>query len=430
VRTRFDLTVRRRGAAVLRGGRAVTRTRLIAAFAVALTVTLVSRPAAAQSVDEPDPARVRVRLGPLWMTPAVAMTNIGVDNNVFNEPDSQNPKSDFTFTLTPALELWLRVGPTWIAGKIVEDVNWYQTYASERNASTGYTVGWRVPLARLGFKVDASLRNARDRPGFEIDARVDRTEAKFDGLVELRVLSKTYIGVTAERQKVNFNDDAVFVNTVLQTQLDHTTTGAGLSLRHQLTPLTSLSLTATRSEDRFEFSPLRDSSSTTIAGNVNLDKFALIRGSASVGVTNFHPDSPDVPDFDGVTASASLSYTLLGSTRFTFDLGRDVEYSYDVNQPYYVQTRVGGSVAQQIFGPVDVVVRGSTATLAYRDREGAAVLVQDRVDTVNSYGAGVGYHIGRDARLGFNVDNTTRSSDLPGRRYNNLTFGSSVTYGF
>jgi hypothetical protein len=425
---RLDVPVRRRCAGVLEDGRKVTRIGVVTALAVALT--LLPRPATAQNVDEPDPARVRIRLGPLWMNPTVAMTNIGVDNNVFNQPDEDGPKSDFTFTLTPSVDLWLRVGPTWVAGKIIEDLNWYQTYASERNASTGYSVGWRVPLARLGFKVDAALRNARDRPGFEIDARVDRAETKFDGLVELRMLSKTYIGVTAQRQRVNFDDNAVFVNAVLQTELDHTTTGAGLSVRHQLTPLTSVSLTAIRSTDRFEFSSLRDATSTTVAGNVTLDKFALITGGASVGFTNFHPESPGLVDFDGVTASANLSYTLMGTTRFTFDLGREVQYSYDVNQPYYLQTRVGGSVAQQIFGPVDVVVRGSVATLAYRDREGATVAVQDRVDTVSSYGAGVGYHLGRDARLGFNVDNTKRASDLPGRRYNNLTFGSSVTYGF
>src|SRR5262249_40999792 len=94
------------------------RTRLVRAFAIA--VILLARQATAQNVDEPDPARVRVRIGPLWINPTVAMTNIGVDNNVFNEPDDQDPKSDFTFTLSPAVDLWLRVGETWVAGRIVE----------------------------------------------------------------------------------------------------------------------------------------------------------------------------------------------------------------------------------------------------------------------------------------------------------------------
>ena len=385
---------------------------------------------AAQIADEPDPTTVSMRLGPLWVKPTIAVTNIGVDNNVFNQPDDLKPKSDFTFTATPAANLWLPMGRTWVVGRITEDLNWYQTYASERNASTGYSGGWHVPLTRLGFKVDGARRHALDRPGFEIDARVPRTESQVSGLVELKTLSKTFIGVTATRLRTNYDETAVFVGTSLRFQLNRTTTGYGLSLRHQLTPLTSIALTAGRYEDKFEFSPLRNSVSTNISGNVTFDKFALIRGGATIGYTDFQPQVAGLADYQGLTGAVNLSYTLLGSTRFGFEFNRDVQYSYDVNQPYYLQTRVAGSIAQQIFGPLDLVARGSLATLAYRDRAGANVTASNRVDDLNTFGGGIGYHLGRDTRLGFNVDQSYRRSDVSNRQYNNLTFGSSVTYGF
>ena len=407
----------------------MNRVRIATALAVA-SLLLASGTVAAQTADEPDPATVPLRLGPLWVKPTIALTNIGIDNNVFNQPEDLNPKSDFTFTATPAADLWLRMGRTWVVGRIAEDFNWYQTYASERNASTAYSAGWHVPLTRLGFKVDAARRNARDRPGFEIDARVPRTEDRLNGLFELKTFSKTFIGVTATRLRTDYDENSVFQGTSLRFQLNRTTTGYGLSLRHELTPLTSISLTAGRSEDRFEFSPLRNSTSDNISGNVTFDKFALIRGGATLGYTDFHPEAPGLADYQGLTGSVNLSYTLLGSTRFGFEFGRDVQYSYDVNQPYYLQTRLAGSIAQQIFGPLDVVVRGSIATLAYRDRAGADVTVSNRVDDVSSYGGGIGYHLGRDTRLGFNVDQSNRTSDVSNRQYKNLTFGSSVTYGF
>ena len=385
---------------------------------------------AAQIADEPDPTTVSMRLGPLWVKPTIAVTNIGVDNNVFNQPDDLKPKSDFTFTATPAANLWLPMGRTWVVGRIAEDLNWYQTYASERNASTGYSGGWHVPLTRLGLKVDGARRHARDRPGFEIDARVPRTESQVSGLVELKTLSKTFIGVTATRLRTDYDETAVFVGTSLRFQLNRTTTGYGLSLRHQLTPLTSIALTAGRYEDKFEFSPLRNSVSTNISGNVTFDKFALIRGGATIGYTDFQPQVAGLADYQGLTGAVNLSYTLLGSTRFGFEFNRDVQYSYDVNQPYYLQTRVAGSIAQQIFGPLDLVARGSLATLAYRDRAGANVTASNRVDDLNTFGGGIGYHLGRDTRLGFNVDQSYRRSDVSNRQYNNLTFGSSVTYGF
>jgi len=40
--------------------------------------------------------------------------------------------------------------------------------------------------------------------------------------------------------------------------------------------------------------------------------------------------------YAGSTAAISLTYTLLGSTRFSGTITRDVEFSYDIDQPYYV----------------------------------------------------------------------------------------------
>src|SRR5207247_429710 len=53
---------------------------LIALFAISGAAV------SAQTSDGgPDPTRVRVRFGPLWMNPTVALTNLGIDQNVFNE---------------------------------------------------------------------------------------------------------------------------------------------------------------------------------------------------------------------------------------------------------------------------------------------------------------------------------------------------------
>jgi hypothetical protein len=79
---------------------------------------------------------------------------------------------------------------------------------------------------------------------------------------------------------------------------------------------------------------------------------------------------------------------------------------------------------------VDVVVRGGIRNLAYRSRAGAGLAVANRVDDVNTFGGGVGYRLGRGSRLGFNIDKERRVSDISLRTYDNLRFGSSVTYGF
>jgi hypothetical protein len=394
-------------------------------------LTIIGVPAVfAQGSDGgPDPARVRVKLGPLWMNPSIALTNLGVDTNVFNDPENVVPKKDFTFTVTPQTDLWLRMGRTWVTGTIKEDIVWYQTYASQRSNNNSYTLGWRVPLTRVSFSVNGNWMNTHDRPGYEIDTRAARSDTTYSGAAEIRAMSKTFIGVSGSWFHESFDSGAVFLDTNLHDELNRTTTTGGLSLRHQLTPLTSVSLTGSRSQDRFELDSLRDANSTSIAGSVTFDPAALIKGSATFGYRNYQPLSPEVPSYAGTTALVDLAYAIFGTTKFGLSVSRDVQYSYDVNQPYYISTGIGGSVAQQIFGPLDVVARIGTQQLAYRDRAGAVVAVSGRVDNVQTFGGGIGYHFGKDTRLGLNIDQSARTSGVASRRYSGLRYGTAITYG-
>jgi hypothetical protein len=400
-------------------------------FGFVMAVALgAATPASAQPPEGgPDPAKVRVRIGPLWMNPTVSLTNLGIDQNVFNDPDTVSPRQDFTITATPTTDVWVRVGPSWVDGSIKEELVWYQTYATERAANTTYRIGWKVPLSRLAFDVGGTYANVRDRPGFEIDARSLRIETKAHGSIEVRTLSKTFFGVRADRQRTNFDKDAVFLASNLHTELNHVTTTGGFFVRHQLTPLTSVTLTASRTQDRFDFSSLRDSDSNSAAVSLTFDPFALIKGGLTVGYRDFRPNSSGLSDYRGLTTSINLSYTASETTKFSVKANRDIDYSFDTDQPYYLLTGVEGSIAQQLFGPVDVVGRLGTQSLAYRDRAGAVVEVADRVDRVRTYGVGVGYHLGRDLRLGFNVDHSQRDSDVTRRQYSGFKFGTAVTYG-
>src|SRR5215210_7028824 len=83
----------------------------------------------------PDTSGVRVRIGPVWLNPSLALTNAGVDTNVFNEADQDTPQSDFTMTVTPSTDVWLRMGRTWLTGNIREDLVWYKEFVSERSAN-------------------------------------------------------------------------------------------------------------------------------------------------------------------------------------------------------------------------------------------------------------------------------------------------------
>ncbi len=190
-----------------------------------------------------------------------------------------------------------------------------------------------MPLNRLAFDVGGTYANVRDRPGYEIDARSLRIETRVNGSVEVRTLSKTFFGARAERLRTNFDKDAVFLASNLHTELDHVTTTAGFFVRHQLTPLTSVMFTASRIQDRFDFSSLRDSDSNIGTVSLTFDPFALIKGTATVGYRDFRPTSGGLADYRGLTTAINLSYTASEITKFSVKANRDIEYSYDTDQP-------------------------------------------------------------------------------------------------
>ena len=393
-----------------------------------LLVCVIATTASAQQTKEPDVEKVRVRLGPVALDPTLELTNFGVDTNVFNQPADQ-AKRDFTFTITPRAKAWMKAGPTWLTADVREDIVWYQKYESERASNTFLTAGWIVPLNRLAFGFEGTYIDARDRPGYEIDARTGRRELQGRGIVEYRTLARTYVTAKASRSTINFDRDAFFLASNLRQELNRVVTVGSVGIRHELTPLTSISFDVGRQEDRFDFSSERNSDSTTVGLQVAFDPFALIKGTARIGYRDFTPLDSAVPSYQGGTAAVDLSYVLQGSTKLGLQVARDIQYSFDVNQPYYLQTGVNASIAQQIYGPLDVVFRAGFQHLSYRDRAGGIVAVSNRTDDIHTVGGGFGYHVGRELRIGFNVDKARRDSDVPLRRYDGYRVGLSVTYG-
>ena len=109
---------------------------------------------------------------------------------------------------------------------------------------------------------------------------------------------------------------------------------------------------------------------------------------------------------------------------------RDVRYSYELLQPYYLTNGGRLTATQIIAGPFDVQGTVGRQNLEYRNFEPIADTLEGRTDTVVTWGGGIGFRLGDTARLGLNFDQTDRDSDLPGRRYDRQRIFGTVTYGF
>ena len=395
-------------------------------FVIAALVCVAS-PAFAQHVDPA--ATARMHFGPLALTPGIALTNAGVDTNVFNDPDDASPKRDLTATVQPKVDLWIHLGRALASGTVIEDLVYYRTYSTERAVNGSYRASVLAPLNRLTLNGTVSYLSSRDRPGFEIDKRSQRYEFGYNGSLELQAFPKTFIGAKASRVNTDFSRDAFFLGTSLHDELNRRATSGAASFRYALTPLTDVTLEAGRAQDRFPYSPLRDSDSTQVQAGFKFGPFAILEGSAVVGYRNFQPRIDSVPGYKGSTAAVNLTYVAFAEMKLSVETLRDIRYSFDIDQPYYVQTGTTASLSQHLYGQVDAVGRISLQRLAYRDRAGAVVEVSNRTDRVHTYGGGLGYRLGKDVRLGVNIDRVYRTSGVRGHEYRSLKFGTALTYG-
>lgn len=401
------------------------RARLALAFAGALFAAAPARAQQPPPTPEDLADRARIRFGPFYLQTWMMVTNAGLDTNVFN--DSEEPKEDYTFTLTPGLDGGMRAGVARLNVRAATDYVWYRIYKSEQGVDGATRLQFELRGAWLRPFVVAEWVNTRSRPGYEIDARAERNTPSYEGGVDVRIASRTWIVLAYRQGKTQFLAGEVYQNVALDQALNNTTKTANAGLRLDVSPLTSLTLSAQLQRVRFDSAAIRDNDNYAFLSTLDFSPDALLTGRASVGYRSLQAQAAGAPDYRGVVANVNLNWTALSSTSLGFGVERDVAYSFEVLYPYYLQNGVNASVTQRLVGSLEAAARGRHAWLDYQVLENAAL---QRSDRVTSYGGGIGYRFGDQTRLGLDVEQVERHSDLPDRQYRGLRVFGSVRYGF
>ncbi|MEN3339609.1 MAG: putative beta-barrel porin 2 [Acidobacteriota bacterium] len=409
--------------------------RLIATLLV-LTPSICSAQTSATGAIDDVRRDARVHLGPLYFTPGVLLKELGVDGNVFNAAGER--KSDFTFTVAPKVDAWVPVARRFLLRATSEtDLVWYAHYRSERSINPQVSGRAEAYAHRLTLFAEDAYVNTRQRPNYEIDIRSRHVDNTGVAGAELRVTPKFSVEVSGHQERTRYDADAVFDGTSLQRTLNQDTTGVRGVVRHRLTPLTTLAVRYERLRDEFPFSHNRDSRSYRVMPGVEFKPRALIKGTAYVGYRQFTPtDLASLPKFNGLVAQLGLSYTMLGATTFGVSYRRDLTYSYEELQPFFIANGLGGSLRRAIGGRFDVLLSVDRYTYDYQDLLAAlpnvsSVPLPARTDTTWNYGSSLGYRLGSNGRVGLGASYWKReSTTVQFRHYDNLRFGTTVTYGF
>lgn len=394
--------------------------RGLAAAAVAVAVS-APVPALAQTQPESVPPGT-LTLGPVRITPNLVLQEMGVDDNVFNEP--VNPKRDFTFTLTPRAAVLFRMSRLRLTYNLATDYVYYRTYTSERGINTSSVGRVEFDLGRLRPYGTIQGLNTKARLNGEVDTRARHHDLSYGGGIAFRIASRTDVVVNGSEARVAYEPDEEFRGVDLEKSFNGHRRAVDAGLAFALTPITNLTMVVEREQRRFQLSPDRDSHAWRVAPTFTFSPTGVLSGSASVGYRRFTPESPALPAFTGVVSSVNIKATIYSRHEMLAQFSRDVQYSYDLDNDYYIGT--GGSVTWTwlLFGPIDVRGNGGRYLMDYR---GGPFADSDRSTT---YGGGVGYRFGSRARLGANIVIVRRDSKIsPDRNYRNKRLFAGLTWG-
>jgi hypothetical protein len=391
---------------------------------VFLLVSLAAASAGAQGQREDPSVLAAMRFGPLALTPTFAIRDVGVDTNVLGTPESD---PEFTMSFVPGVRAWLQIGRVRLSSETEVEWQYFQKTEDQRSFGVTETAKAEVLLAYLTPYVSGTYDNTKRRQTSEFDARVRQKTTGYAVGAVLYPGARTDVDLHYERLRYRFGEE-VIPGVDLATLLDRDNTATEVRVGYAVTPLTRLVTRVVVEDDRFEQSPVRDSDSWSVLPGLEFKPSAFVSGSAFVGYRNFEMLDPASRDFSGVVAAVDLKYVARDMTKLEVRVVRDVEYSFELDQPIYVDTGWQFRLTQAL--TYDWDVRGLVAQNRLEYQPNAGIVAPARRDRVWVYGVGVGRRFGIELRVGVDVTYTRRESNAPGRGYDGFKFGGSVTYGF
>jgi hypothetical protein len=406
---------------------------LRALFAI-LLLLLSARHLSAQELPAPtdrdiDPSETaRFRFGPIRFTPSIALTNLGVDNNVFNE--SIDPKQDTTAALGPAVNLWMHMGRSLLSGKSSAEYLYFDRYANQRAWNQSHRLKWDVPLGRFAPFVVGTYANTKNRTGYEIDSRVRQKDQNVTVGNALELAGQWQLVMGASRSMLVYDRSESTLAEDLSTALDRWTNAERMQLRYRMSTLTTFVVNAEAVQDRFIYDDLRHSNSIAVLPGFEMKPSALISGRVHVGFRHFVPLREVIPAYRGPVASVDATF-VARATRLEAKVGRDVTYSFQRNKPYYTLTDVMLQATERLNYTWDVVLQAGQQSLDYAVIRTALLTTDPQKDRIRQYGLGFGYRVGQTIRFGVDgIYYRRRSTETSAQRdFEGLRVVASAKYG-
>jgi hypothetical protein len=360
-----------------------------------------------------------LKVGPLSFQPALVISNIGRDPNVFNS--ATNPQSDFTATFSPKISVIFRVRRLKATFTQATDFVYFKEFASQRGINPSYALRVDYDLGILSPFASATRANAKSRINNEIDQRAQHDSTDYALGTGLKVFTRTHVTFTARQSTLSFAEDETFRGENLADSLNSTTRGVDAAIGVDLTSLTAFSVGFTKEQQLFAQSPDRNSDTFRVMPTFTFSPRGLLNGTAAFGYRKFTPRDPAVPAFAGFVVQVGAGITVHEKHRLATTVLRDLTYSYDATAVYYIQNSINGTWTYSIGRGFDMQL-GATRNLMHY-HETATTGPAD--DIYTNYDGAFGYRITPRLRVSVNGTFSRRTSQISADR----AYDSNRVYG-
>lgn len=372
----------------------------------------------------------QIELGTLALYPTLQIMDAGIDDNVFN--DALAPQRDYTMTVASRLLSVLRLGSNELLFQAGSDYVWFNESTSERSNNMQYATRFNMSASRFKPYIGVEYVRTRVRRSPEIDARARRVDRNVQAGMAFEVSPRTAITASARLEDTNYEEGEHFRNVALDAALNRSGRGADAGVRYAITPLTTLSVTAGYEEQEFKASHIRDLARYTVGPTLEFSPEAAIRGRVVTAFEFFRPQDPKLDARMGVAYQALVNWSLFGRTTFDLGTGRNISYSYQDTEPYYLLNSVRLLVTQPLAGWFELYGGYDWQHMAYRWRLNADATSgeSDRVDTLTAASGGVGMRLGQAFHVKIGMEKTRRRSiEDPLQNFKRTRILTTVTVG-
>ena len=391
-------------------------------------VLFIAGPAGAQ-IAAPAEAP-HVEFGPVALYPTVQLLDAGIDDNVFN--DGVAPHRDYTFTLATKVLAAVRLASNELLFQVGSDYVWFKEFETERSGNAQYAMRFNLSASRLKPFIGAEHIRSSARRGPEIDARARRADQALLGGLAYEITPRTAITASARFDSSIYNDGESFRGVALDDALNHSGRGGDAGMRYALTPLTTLAVTTGYEEETFDQAHIRDLKRYTVGPSLEFSPEAAIRGRVVTNFEVFKPKDPTLAERKGLAYQVLVDWLLYERTSFDLGAGRNISYSYQETEPYYLLTNLRLQVSQPIGLGLELYGGGDWEHMAYKWHQDGqpAAGESDRVDTLWAVNGGFGVRMGSNLHIRVGAEHTRRQSVVdPVQNFSRTRILSSVTLG-